>query len=236
MNKIGLIVQARIGSTRLPGKSLMPLAGEPLLGRVLERLKRVTTINELILAIPFLDNQLADVANNYKVEIFYGSENDLLDRYYQAAKKYRLDIILRIPADNVASEPEEIDKIVNFYNNNHFDFCSNLSEVFNNGYPDGIGAEIFSFDSLERVWKMESSSQKREHVHLNFFDYQIQQPVEGITVGTVMCPKEFARPDVVLDVNTKEQYLKMAKMYDDLYPCNKNFSIIDIINWWNQYE
>jgi spore coat polysaccharide biosynthesis protein SpsF len=234
MAKVGLIVQARMGSTRLPGKSLMPLAGVPLVGRILERLKRVRLIDDLILAVPSSDTDLSCLGKQYQVNVFEGSENNLLDRYYQAARTHRLDTVLRIPADNVASEPEEIDKIIELYKNNSFDFCSNLSQVFDNGYPDGIGAEIFSFQMLEQAWKKENDPGKREHVHLNFFNYQTQKPVHGVRVGTVQCPQKFARPDVVLDVNTQEQYLKMAKMYDDLYPQNSKFSIIDIIQWWDK--
>lgn len=234
MGKTGLIVQARLGSVRLPGKSLMPLAGEPLVKRILERLKRVSAIDNLILAIPKADKELALVGSRCGVNVFLGSEENLLDRYYQAAKAYNLQNIVRIPADNIASEPEEINKIVDFYKENTFDFCSNLSQVFNNGYPDGIGAEVFSFNKLEQAWKKEISLEKREHVHLNFFNYETQTAVDGIKVGTIPCSKEFARPDIVLDVNTKDQYLKMAKMYEDLYPTNPYFSIKEIITWWDK--
>jgi spore coat polysaccharide biosynthesis protein SpsF len=234
MARVGLIVQARIGSSRLPGKTLMPLAGECLLGRILERLKRVRAVDELILAIPESDDALAAIGKKYEVVVTRGSEDDLLDRYYQAAKAYTLDTVVRIPADNVAPEPEEIDRIINFYQENTFEFCSNLSMVFNNGYPDGIGAEVFSFNKLEDAWKEEKSPEKREHVHLNFFNYQTQQPEPNITVGTIPCPPQFARPDIVLDVNTREQYLKMAKLYEDLYPINPNFSIQDIMQWWDK--
>lgn len=234
MGKIGLIVQARMGSTRLPGKSLLPLEGEPLIGRILERLKRVTAIDDLILAVPIQDKELISVGEKYGVSVFMGSESDLLDRYYQAAKSFNVETIVRIPADNVASEPEEIDKIIHFYAENKFDFCSNLSQVYGNGYPDGIGAEVFSFDKLQTFWSQETDQQKREHIHLNFFNYENQEAEEGIRVGTIQCPLALARPDIVLDVNTKEQYLKMAKMYNDLYPFDPCFSIQKIISWWDK--
>lgn len=234
VSKIGLIVQARLGSTRLPRKSLLPLAGAPLVARIIERLKRVKSVDQLILAVPESDKELVDIAISSNTTVFCGSEEDLLDRYYQAAKKHNISIIVRIPADNVASEPIEIDKIIDFYIKNNFDFCSNLAQLFGSGYPDGIGAEVFSFAKIEMAWKQEKDLKKREHIHLNFFDYQTQQPVEGVKAGTIPCPTSFARPDIILDVNTIEQYQKMSKMYDDLYPKKPEFSIIDIVKWWDE--
>ena len=114
MRKVVLIVQARMGSSRLPGKSMMDLAGKPLIFRVLQRIRRVTNANKIVLAIPDSPENdiLVDQASKLEIDVFRGSENDLLDRYYQAAKKYDADIVGRIPADNPLSEPEEIDKIL----------------------------------------------------------------------------------------------------------------------------
>lgn len=225
-----------MGSIRLPGKSVMPLAGEPLIVRILERLKRVTKVDRIILAIPATkaDDQLEEIGHKMSVDLFRGSENDLLDRYYQAAKKFDTDIVLRFPADNVAPEPTEIDRLIDFYLNNSFDFCSNLAQVFSNGYPDGIGAEIFPFALLEKFAILEQDPEKREHVHLNFFDYKTQKPTLGITVGAPECPTDIKRPDIIIDVNTLEQYQHMSKMYDDLHNSNPEFTIREIIKWWDK--
>ncbi len=225
-----------MGSTRLPGKSMMPLAGEPLVYRILERLKKVRNIDILILAIPDTpeNDTLEELARRMEVTCFRGSENDLLDRYYQAAKNFNLEIVMRIPADNVAPEATEIEKIVDFYRENNFNFCSNLSQVFHSGYPDGIGAEIFSFKDLEDFWKFQKDPAKREHIHLNFFNYELQQENRRMSVGTLECPLEYRRPDIILDVNTPEQYELMKKMYDDLYKEDRLFTIKDIIKWWDK--
>ncbi len=231
--RVGIIVQARMGSTRLPGKSLMPLAGEPLVGRILERLKRTNRSDRIILAIPnkSSDDPLEALGKKCGVEVFRGSENNLLDRYYQAACEYGLETVIRFPADNPVPEPEEIDKIIDYHLNNEFDFCSNLSQVFKNEYPDGIGAEVFNFKKLEFFWKNERDLEKLEHVHLNFFNYKSQTSEPGIKVSTIPCPKDFSKPEVILDVNTPEDYKFMSALYDALYPKNPLFHITDILNW-----
>ena len=112
--KVVLIIQARMGSTRLPGKSMMDLAGVPLVGRILERVKRCTQLDDIVLAIPDTekDTILRALGESYGVKVFSGSETDLVERYYQAALWSKADIIGRLPADNAAPESSEIDRIV----------------------------------------------------------------------------------------------------------------------------
>lgn len=235
--RVVLIAQARMGSTRLPGKSLMDLAGAPLVGRLLERVKRCHRLDEIVLATTTKseDDPLARLAGEYGVGCFRGSENDLVDRYYQAARAHNAGTVVRLPADNPVPEPSEIDRIIEFHLTGVSDFSSNLAEVLGNGYPDGIGAEAFDITCLEEIWRQVTDPHRREHPHLNFFDYATQQPTapDRFRVGTVKCPAEFARPDVVLDVNTAEQYHLMADLYQDLYPENPEFGIREILGWWD---
>jgi spore coat polysaccharide biosynthesis protein SpsF len=230
-----------MGSARLPGKSMMDLAGEPLVGRILERVKRCTRLNDIVLAIP--DNEqnkpLGILADRYGVKVFAGSENDLVERYYQAALVNDADVIVRIPADNTTPQPEEIDRIIDHHLSlNRPGFSSNLSVIDGSGYPDGIGAEVFEFSLLTDVNKTVRDPFKREHVHLNFFNYETGEAVdaEWCPISTVQCPQEFRRPDLILDVNTKDQYDFMVKLYEALYFKNSHFDITDIINWYdNEY-
>jgi len=110
-----------------------------------------------------------------------------------------------------------------------------LAQIFDSGYPDGIGAEVFDRSLLEEV-RDTTDARRREHVHLNFFDYATQQPVdpEWCPVKTLPCPEAFRRPDLVLDVNTQAQYEFLARLYRDLYPSNPEFSIVDIIRWYDE--
>lgn len=238
MHRSVLIIQARMGSSRLPGKSMLPLAGKPMIQRILERVSRCKTIDEIVLAIPDTrDNEiLGTIAHNLNVSIFAGSEHDVLDRYYRAAKTFNADTVIRLPADNPVPEPREIDRIVEYHLSQGIcAFSSNLSVIDDNGYPDGIGAEVFDISLLEYAWKNNYAQRFREHVHLNFFDYELMGREAGIgcKVQTLLCPQEFRRPDLVLDVNTRSQYEFLSSIYDYLYPKNNEFHITEIIDWFD---
>jgi spore coat polysaccharide biosynthesis protein SpsF len=216
---------------------MMDLAGVPLVGRIIERVKRCQRVDEIVLATTQKpeDDVLEELARSYGISVFRGSENDLVDRYYQAAKAFSADVVVRLPADNPCPEPNEIDRIIDYHLADQSDFSSNLAEVFGNGYPDGIGAEVFNLEVLEEVWRTSSDPQKREHVHLNLFDYKSQKAADPdrYRIGTVQCPPEFRRPDLVLDVNTPEEYAFMAQLYEYLYPRNPQFHITDVIQWYD---
>lgn len=236
--KVVLIIQARMSSSRLPAKSMLDLAGEPLIYRLLERVKRCKLVDEIVLAIPenAEDNLLFEQARRSNVQCFRGSENDLLDRYYKAAKENNADIVGRIPADNPLSEPNEIDRIIAHHKSLTIPgFSSNLAEVFENGYPDGIGAEMIDYEILEKTWLSEKDLYKREHVHLNFYNYDRRVSIneQMCPVTTIDCPKEYKRPDLILDVNTEEEYQFIKKIYDYFYHSNASFSITDIIDWYD---
>lgn len=226
--RVVLISQARMGSTRLPGKSLMPLADKPLVGRVIERLKRCERVDEIVLATTQKteDDPLEGIGRDCGIAVFRGAENDLVDRYYRAALAYRARVIVRVPADNPAPEPEQIDRTIEYHLQSGNDFTTTYPDVFDNGWPDGIGAEVFNFDGLEKVWKTSADPRNREHPHTNFYEHP-----EIYRIGTLPCPSEFRRPDILLDVNTPEEYEFMAQLYEYLYPRNPKFTIFDII-WW----
>ena len=136
--KVVLIIQARMGSIRLPGKSMMKLAGVPLVGRILERVKRANKIDEIVLAtsVRGADGVLDDLAYEYGVSCFRGSETDLVDRYYKAAKYHKADVVLRLPADNPCPEPSEYDRLIEYQLSSTNDFSSNICNFMGNGYCD----------------------------------------------------------------------------------------------------
>jgi len=228
--RVVMILQARMGSTRLPGKSLLPLAGLPLVSRVIERVKRCKLVDTFVLATTSRaqDDPLAAIGREWDIAVFRGAENDLVDRYYRAACEFSADIIVRVPADNPVPEPVEIDRIIEYHVESQNDFSSNYPDVLDNGYPDGIGAEVFSFEALRKVWETSTNPRNREHPHTNFYE----QP-EVFRIGTIQCPPEFRRPDIILDVNTLEEYEFLSKLYDYLYLRNPKFTILDVINWYD---
>ncbi|MGN7614462.1 cytidylyltransferase domain-containing protein [Magnetococcales bacterium HHB-1] len=235
---VSLILQARMGSTRFPGKSMMDLAGEPLVGRILERVKRCQRVDHIVLAIPDTpqNDSLDTLAKRYDVPSFRGSEDDLVDRYYRAALAFNTTVVIRLPADNTTPEPREIDRIIEFHQQNDFHFSTNLSPIQNSGYPDGIGAEAFDFKTLEEVHRTNFDPDQREHVSNNFLDYASHKAVDPqrFTIGTPICPKAFQRPDLILDVNTINEYRFMQVLYSYLYPQNPQFHISDTLRWYDE--
>lgn len=215
---------------------MLDLAGEPLVARVLERVSRCREVAQVVLATTEKpeDDVLAALGEPYGASVFRGAEHDLLDRYVQAARVHAASIVVRLPADNPVPEPAEIDRIVRYHRSSGNAFSSNLAQVLGNGYPDGIGAEAIDAAALEEVWRTERDTHRREHPHLNFFDYDSQQPVDPrFPVGTVECPPELRRPDIVLDVNTAEQYEFMRELYEYLYPQDPEFHVTDLIRWYD---
>jgi spore coat polysaccharide biosynthesis protein SpsF len=236
MPKIVLIIQARMSSTRLPGKSMMPLAGKPLVYRMVERLKNCRKVDEIVIATSDQpeDQVLVDLAKELNVSYFEGNLMDVRDRYLEAAEKFQADFVIRIPADNPIPDSNEIDKLIEFHlEQNPAGFSSNLAQVNNSGYLDGIGAEMFSTKLLQESVKRSDSEVVKEHVHRNFFDYSTQTPVDAswCPIASPKAPTQLQRPDIILDVNTMDDYTKIKRIYDHLYPQNPNFTTVDVINF-----
>lgn len=229
--RVVMVLQARMGSTRLPGKSMLPLAGRPLVARVLERVKRCRVVDDIVLATTRKgeDDPLVDVAGECGLRVFRGSENDLVDRYYQCARQYNADVVVRIPADNPAPEPSIIDQTVSYHLSSDNDFSTSYPDVLDNGFPDGVGCEVYNMNALEEVWRTSSDPRNREHPHTNFYENP-----DRYRMGAPKCPAELRRPDIVLDVNTQAEYDFMVQLYEDLYPANPCFTISDIIDWYDR--
>ena len=157
------ILQARTGSTRLPGKVLMDLAGEPLLVRVLERARAIPGLDRVVLAttIAERDRPLIDLARQRGLETFAGSEDDVLDRYYQAARQFQADVIVRLTADCPLLDPAVSALVLDRFRQSEVDYVSNTQPPT---YPDGLDTEVFSFAALERAWREATLSSEREHV------------------------------------------------------------------------
>jgi spore coat polysaccharide biosynthesis protein SpsF len=236
MAKVVLIIQARMSSTRLPGKSMMLLADKPLVYRMVERLKNCKKIDEIVIATSGQpeDQVLVELAKELQVSYFQGNLLDVRDRYLKTAEQFQADFIIRIPADNPMPDSNEIDKLIKFHlEHNPSGFSSNLAQVNNSEYLDGIGAEIFSTKLLQESVARSSSDTVKEHVHRNFFDYSTQTPVDSswCPIASPKAPAELRRPDIILDVNTMNDYTKIKRIYDNLYPQNPNFTTVDVINF-----
>lgn len=231
--KVVAVIQARMGSSRLPRKSLMPLAKKPLVDHVMERLLKAQRIDAIVMAIPQTpdDDAIATRAQHLGVAVYRGSENDLVDRFYHAAKQYSADIVVRVCADNPLIHPTEVDRCIDYFLSNDFDFVSNVTNVMGNNYPDGLGAEVFRFSALKWIYENIHDSYGREHVHSNFYNHQ-----DKFRLGTVTCPIEFAYPEIVLDINTPQEYAFISKLFADLQSGDNLITIQQIIPWYRRHQ
>lgn len=156
------IVQARMGSTRLPGKVLKNLAGKPVLQRVIERLRQAKGLDAIWVATTNLpaDAAVMKLCGPLDVPVFAGSENDVLDRYVQTARLAEADVIARVTADCPLIDPEVADAVLG-----HFQAATPAADyAWNDGYPRGLDAEVFGRTTLERAWREDKNPAWREHV------------------------------------------------------------------------
>ncbi|MGA2418075.1 MAG: glycosyltransferase family protein [Candidatus Staskawiczbacteria bacterium] len=217
---IGIIIQARMGSTRLPGKVIRKIEGKTVLGHVIERLKRIEGV-KIILAttVKKEDDVLEKIAKNCKIPVFRGLEDDVLDRYYQAAKSFGIDPIVRITADCPVLDTKVAEKVIDFYLINNFDYVSNIHPV---SYPDGLDVEVFSFKVLEKSWKKAKLKSEREHVT----SYILKNP-RIFKTGNVANNKDYSSFRLTLD--EKEDLILIRKIYKELYDKNPFFGMEEIL-------
>lgn len=166
--KVVAIVQARMGSTRLPGKVLMDLGGETALGRVVRRLRRATLVDKIVVAT---SNSAADDAiirecERSDVVSFRGSENDVLDRFYHASRACAAEAVVRITSDCPLIDPELVDETIRVFQDRDGDYASN---IFPRSYPRGLDAEVFSTTALGVAWREAHEPYQREHVTPYFY-------------------------------------------------------------------
>jgi len=168
--KIVAIIQARMGSTRLPGKVLMDLGGETVLARVLGRLRRATLIDEIVVATTdsTVDNALVRECQRLGVSFFRGSEDDVLDRYYHTARVFAAEVIVRITSDCPVIDADLVDETIGAFQLQCGDYCSNS---FPRTYPRGLDAEVFTMKALEQAWRDTRRAYEREHVTPYFYEH-----------------------------------------------------------------
>lgn len=164
--KVIAIIQARLGSTRLPGKVLLDLAGEPMLVRDMDRLSRAETLDEVVVAttVEPADEAIVDLCQERGWPCFRGSEKDVLDRYYRAAQEYQADAVVRITSDCPLIEPQVVDQVVKAFleRQPELDYASNTAPE--RTFPRGLDTEVMRFDALERAWREDDDPAWREHV------------------------------------------------------------------------
>jgi spore coat polysaccharide biosynthesis protein SpsF len=219
---IGTIVQARMGSTRLPGKVMLSGAGKPLLGHLLERLQRVKQLDRLIVAtsVQSADDVIEDYCRSINVHVFRGSERDVLDRYYQTAKHFGLETIVRVTSDCPLIDPGLVDDQLRFFaaHKQDFDLVTNRHPLT---YPDGLDFDIMSMQALTHVWTHATEPSHREHTVPYFWE-------KGMRVHNFEDPQNlFTKHRWTLDY--PEDYKLIKTILADLLPERPAFSTQDIL-------
>jgi len=198
---IAAIIQARMGSTRLPGKVLKEVKGKPLLMYQIERVRVSKLLDKIIVATSNLpkDDIIADFCKKNSIDVFRGNENDVLSRYYECAKKHKADIIVRLTADCPLVDPFVIDRVISMFQKENVDYAANTVPPETARFPDGSDVEVFSMQALERAFIECSDPHDREHVTFYFWRYdnnfktvQISQDVDWSKYRfTVDYPEDF---------------------------------------------
>ena len=223
MKKV-IIVQARTGSTRLPGKILKKVLGRTLLECQIERLKKISLADDLVIATTTkkADNQIVDLVKNLGVKYYRGSEEDVLSRYYEAAKKNNADLIIRITSDSPLNDPEIIDYIIKFYldNQSKFDF---VTVKLKKTLPSGVGAEVFPFHVLEQAHFDAGTQPEREHVS----PYIYLNP-QIFRIGNFEIDQDLSLHRWSLD--EQDDFILIEKIITALYPDNPNFGMKDCLD------
>lgn len=219
---IKVIVQARTGSTRLPGKVLKELCGKPILWHLWNRLCRAKKVDDIIIATTTLpeDDSIQTFCEVYDIPFYRGSSDDVLSRYYEAAKKHNAGTIIRVTADCPVIDPTVIDHLIYFYLAEKADYMSNgMVRTF----PRGLDAEIFSFQILERTFNEAKLEYEREHVTPYIYNHP-----EMFSLKSFLNTEDLSFHRWTVD--TEEDFTLIKFIYDSLYHKKEIFLLEDILN------
>ena len=200
------IIQARMGSSRFPGKVLANLAGRPLLLHVVRRLQRSARVSRVIVAATGGpgDDVLERFCESHQVAIFRGSEQDVLDRYYRLALAEGAQTIVRVTADCPMLDAAIVDRVIDEFERGPWDYASN---VIPPTFPDGLDTEVFSFQTLERTWREATLKSEREHVTPYIYNH-----TEMFSIGRVENPTDLSGHRWTVD--HPEDLLFVAKVFE----------------------
>lgn len=219
------IIQARMGSTRLPGKVMKKILDKTVLEHVVTRVKQAKEIDEIVIATTVKDddNVIVEEAKRLRVKFFRGSEEDVLSRYYYAAKENGADVVVRITSDCPLIDPRIVDEIVKSYKNNKYDLVTNAgSNLSQRTYPRGLDTEVFAFKELEDAYMKAKETYQREHV--TPFIYE-----NSDNIFYYKNDADYSKHRWTLD--TEEDFELITKIYNRLYKDNHNFYFNDIIRF-----
>jgi spore coat polysaccharide biosynthesis protein SpsF len=214
------VLQARQSSTRLPGKVLLPVLGEPMLARQIERIRRARRLDGLVVATTDQpeDEAIAALCAGLGVDCFRGALADVLDRFYQAARTRSPEHVVRLTGDCPLSDPALVDAAVALHLAGGFDYSGNAVE---RSYPDGLDVEVFTFALLERAWREAATPHEREHVTPYMY-----AGGHGFRLGVLRDTLD--RSALRWTVDRPEDYAFVCRVFEALHPGDPAFSAADV--------
>ena len=221
--KIVGTIQARMGSSRLPGKTLAPILGRPMLERMIERLRRIPQLDEIVIATTDQprDAAIAELARWLEVGCSRGSSDDVLDRVLNAARAHQADVIVEFTGDCPLIDPDISLQVIDHYLEYDFDYVSNTIQRDN--YTRGLDTQVFATDVLAQVATLTNDPADHEHVSLYIYEHP-----ERFKLGCYL-PPVMQRPDLRLTVDVDEDLELVRGIYERLYPENPNFTFEQVV-------
>lgn len=228
---IAAIIQARMSSSRLPGKIMMEACGKTMLEHMIFRIKQSKKLDEIIVATT--TNKLDDVIENWcinnDIKYFRGPENDVLKRFKLAKDFFGVDIIVRLCSDCPLIDPKTIDDVIEIFELNNYDFVSNSFPVEGRKYPDGMSVEVFSSELLEETDKFAKKPSEREHV--TFFMWMQPQKYKIFRLDYKKDLSKFR-----LNLDYIQDYRLIRSVFEALYYENNLFTMNDIVIWLESHS
>lgn len=225
-----VIIQARMGSTRLPGKVLKKIKGKPVLWHVVKRVEQSKLIDNVIIATTTSENddKIVEFCQAYNIKYYRGSEENVLKRYYETAKYFNTDIILRITSDCPLIDPQIIDELLRFYIKNDYDLVTNAgSDLSQRTYPRGFDTEIFSYQLISTIFKKANEKYQLEHVTPYIYE-------NNYKIFYYKNTKDYSKYRLTLD--TKQDYELISNIYEALYNGKHDFYLEAITHFLKQNE
>ena len=227
--KNAVIMQARVGSSRLHAKVLKELCGKRVLAHDVERIRQAKKVDDIIIATTTKpeDIVIVEEAERCGAKVFRGSEQDVLDRYYQAAKAYDVEHIIRITSDCPLIDPFVVDEVIACYEQGNYDIITNVPNEWETmSYPRGLDLEIFPFTWLEKAWTEAKDDYDREHVSPYIYDHAVNRYYYKYD-------KDYSMYRWTLD--TEEDWQVIQKIYEHFYHGKHDFYFEDVVRFMQEH-
>lgn len=211
-------IEARMTSTRLPGKVLLPCIGRTMLELMVERVRRSRHLDAIVIAttVNKTDEPIVELAQKLDLGLFRGSELDVAGRVTAAMQAAKADVVVRLTSDCPLIDPEVIDQIVRIYLANDFDYVTNAVV---RTYPDGLDVQVASLQILERCYQLCENDKDREHVF-----YSARRHADKIKMFHVVAPPELCWPQWRWTLDTQKDYQRICRIYENLYQRDPAFT------------